>query len=116
MAWAQVKGHIKANTKEFNLTEVEQLAWQGFGVVTATRWSKLIKHVEEKVEDHYWECEGLHRRFVDRFIIEFGKGDSDSDDPSNDESTDGTFTDESTETCCTNCSCSDEGDVSCSDE
>ena len=29
MAWAQVKGHIKANAKHFNLAETEQLAWEG---------------------------------------------------------------------------------------
>ena len=34
LAWAQVKGHINANTHEFNLTEVERLAWEGFDVVT----------------------------------------------------------------------------------
>ena len=80
MAWAQVKGHIKANTKAFNLTEVEQLAWRGFSIVTADRWHKLIKHVREKVEDHYWDCDSLYQQFVDRFIIRFGDGDSDSDD------------------------------------
>ena len=54
LAWAQVKGHIKSNTKAFNLSEVEKLAWDGFAIVTADRWKKLVKHVREKVEDHYW--------------------------------------------------------------
>lgn len=80
MAWAQVKGHIKANTKAFNLTEVERLAWEGFSIVTADRWHKLVKHVQEKVEDHYWACDGLYQQVVERFIIQFGEGDSDSDD------------------------------------
>ena len=44
MAWAQVKGHIKSNAKEFNFTEVEQLARSGFEAVTADRWKKLIKY------------------------------------------------------------------------
>ena len=55
LAWAQVKGHIKAHTREFNLTEVERLVWEGFEVVTPERWASLVKHVREKVEDHYWE-------------------------------------------------------------
>ena len=29
LAWAQVKGHIKANNRAFTLTEVERLAWEG---------------------------------------------------------------------------------------
>ena len=51
MAWAQVKGHIKANAKHFNLAKTEQLAWDGFTVVTPDRRKKLIRHVKEKVED-----------------------------------------------------------------
>ena len=54
LALAQVKGHIKTNAKMFNLTEVEKLAWEGFPIVTADRWKKLIKHMQDKVEDHYW--------------------------------------------------------------
>ena len=80
MAWARVKSHIKANTKAFNLTEVERLGWEGFSIVTADRWSKLIKHVQEKKEDHYWACDGLYQQVVEWFIIQFGDGDSDSDD------------------------------------
>ena len=59
MAWAQVKGHIKANNRQFNLSEVERLAWEGFEVVTPERWASLVKHVRDKVEDHYWEVDGL---------------------------------------------------------
>ena len=59
LAWAQVKGHIKANTHEFTLTEVERLAWEGFEVVTPDLWAKLVKHMRDKVEDHYWAVDGL---------------------------------------------------------
>ena len=79
MAWAHVKRHIKTNTKAFNLTEVESLAWEGFSIVTADCWCKLIKHVQEKVEDHYWSCDGLYQRVVERFVIQFGDGDSNPD-------------------------------------
>ena len=48
--------------------------------MTADRWSKLVKHVRKKVEDHYWDCDGLYQQFVDQFIIQFVDGDSDCDD------------------------------------
>ena len=50
LAWAQVKGHIKANTHEFNLTEleVECLAHEGFEMVTPERWASLVKHVRDR--------------------------------------------------------------------
>ena len=53
MAWAQVKGHIKANNRAFTLTEVERLVWEGFEVVTPEHWASLVKHVKDKVDDHY---------------------------------------------------------------
>ena len=55
------------------------VAWNGFEVVTADHWKKLIEHVREKVEDLYWSCEGLYmyKRYTQRFIIEFGERDSD---------------------------------------
>uniref|UniRef100_A0A1X7VPT8 Tc1-like transposase DDE domain-containing protein n=1 Tax=Amphimedon queenslandica TaxID=400682 RepID=A0A1X7VPT8_AMPQE len=55
LAWAQVKGHIRANTSQFTLNEVECLAWDGFEVVTQEQWAGLVKHVRDKVEDHYWQ-------------------------------------------------------------
>ena len=39
--------------------------------------------MQEKVEDHYWACDGLNQQYVDQFIIHFGDGDSDSDDENN---------------------------------
>ena len=89
-----MKDHIKCNTKAFNLTEVEQLAWEGIATVTAARWKKLIVHVQEKVEDHYWSCDGLYEQYVDRFIIPLG-GESDSDD---DDSVDSDDSESATET------------------
>ena len=85
LAWAQVKGHVKENAKLFNLSEVERLAWEGFVKVTGESWAKLIRHVQEKIEDHYWSCDGLYRQHVQLFIIQFG-GSSDSDTASSEES------------------------------
>ena len=82
----QVKGHIKANNRLFKLDEVERLAWEGFEVVTPERWSDLVKHVRNKVEDHYWKADRLDRQFVvSEFVIHYG-GES-SDESSDDEAT-----------------------------
>ena len=59
MAWSRVKGHIKDKNRAFTLTEVERLAWEGFEVVTPDVWADLVKHVRDKVEDHFWAVDGL---------------------------------------------------------
>ena len=80
LAWAQVKGHIKVNNTRFNLDEVECLAWEGFDVVTPDRWASLVKHVQDKFEDHYWQVDGLSEYYsVREFVIHVG-GESDDDD------------------------------------
>ena len=85
LAWAQVKGHIKTNTKMFNLMEVEKLAWEGFSILTVDHWKKLIKHVQDKVEDHCWSCDSLCDQYVRQFVIQVGEGDSESDADSADD-------------------------------
>ena len=47
--------------------------------MTTYRWKKLIKHVQEKVEDHYWSCDGLYGQYVSRFVIKCGGSDSEHD-------------------------------------
>ena len=42
--------------RRFTLTEVKELVYRGFEKVTPERWQSLIRHVEETVEDHYWEA------------------------------------------------------------
>ena len=88
LAWAQVKGHIKANTQIFNLREVEQLAWKGFDVVTPDRWKSLIEHVKIHFEDHYWSNDGLYEELVDEFIIRVGGESDESDDSDQSDSSD----------------------------
>ena len=81
LAWAQVKGHVKRNTSKFNLDEVKQLAQEGFEVVTKERWADLVKHVRDKMEDHYWQNDNLdlqERFHVSEFVIHVG-GESDDD-------------------------------------
>ena len=37
--------------------------------MTPERWNKLVDHVQQKVEDHYWEHDGLDETMIDPFII-----------------------------------------------
>ena len=60
LAWIQEKVTLRPMPRPFNLTNIEQLAWEGFGIVTADGWSKQIRHVRDKLEDHYWSSDGLH--------------------------------------------------------
>ena len=48
---------FKAFAKHLNLTETEQLIWDGCAVVTHDQWKKPIRYVSEKVENHYWSCD-----------------------------------------------------------
>ena len=61
MAWSQMKHFIWTHNTKFTLTEVERLTHLAFDEVTPDRWKSLIAHVQEKVEDHYWEADGLQR-------------------------------------------------------
>ena len=95
LAWAQIKGYIKANNRRFNLNEVASLAKEGFEVVTPERWASLVKHVQEKVEDHYWQVDGLGRTYtVPEFTINVG-----SNDDSEESSSDGETTSDSDSDC-----------------
>ena len=40
----------------------------------------MIKHVEDKVEDHYWEADGLNEELLERFIITNSSDSESSDD------------------------------------
>ena len=84
LAWAQVKGHIKANTSRFTLDEVEDLAWKGFEKITPERWADLFKHVRDKVEDHYWDNDRLQLQeqfcLPSEFVIHLGGESSDESD------------------------------------
>ena len=64
--------------------------YEGFDKVTPQRWQSLIKHVEEKVENHYWEADGLNEELLERFIIN-ASSDSSSDDISDSGEDDGSM-------------------------
>ena len=81
MAWSQMKHYIRTHNTRFTLTEMERLTHLAFDKVTPDRWKSLIAHVQEKVEDYYWEADGLQMELVEEFIISL-EGDSDSDSDS----------------------------------
>ena len=53
---------------------------EGFAQVTAERWTSLIKHTQEKVEDVYFTADRLENwKRVEEFIIHVGADDDESD-------------------------------------
>ena len=53
--------------------------YEGFEIVTPQRWQSLITHVKEKVEDHYWDTDGLNEELLEPFIIDISSDTSDDD-------------------------------------
>ena len=76
--------------------------------MNADLWRKLIRHVRDKVEDHYWTSDGLNKQTIRQFVINFGS-DSDSDTASLDDSDgdrDGGTSDDDSGSDSDNCVCS----------
>ena len=87
----QVTTMMRWHNLKFTHVEVEQLTHIAFGEVTPQCWKSLIAHVQEKVEDHYWEANRLQMELVEEFIISLERGtdsDSDSSDTSDSYSSD----------------------------
>ena len=59
----------------FTLSEVKDVVYKGFVLVTAERWKKMIKHVEDKVENHYWGKDGLFEEQAFEFVLHFTESD-----------------------------------------
>ena len=75
-----VTGTININTfARFTLTEVKELVYEGFGKVTPEKWQSLVNHTE-KVENHYWEADGLNEELLERFIITNSDSESSDDE------------------------------------
>ena len=93
MAWATVMNYIRTNNKTFTMKEAQSLVGQGFREVTPAMWAKMCEHVK-KVEDAFWDEDGLIEDAIEEFVIRFGP--NDSDDEYNDEPEDdyiGNFSD-----------------------
>ena len=78
MAWATVKNYIRTNNKTFTMKEAQSLVGQGFCEVTPAKWAKMCEHVK-KVEDAFWDKDGLIEDAIEEFVIRFGPNDSDDE-------------------------------------
>ena len=52
--------------------------------MTAERWKKLIEHVRDKVEDHYWEKDDLYEERTCTLESEDDDSSGSSDDSGSD--------------------------------
>ena len=59
---------------------MKQLVRTGIAQVGPENWGKLVKHVQDKVEDKFWEKDALQESYIEEFIIRVGGSDSESSD------------------------------------
>lgn len=78
LAWANVKEYVRKHNQQFTMAEVQQLTPTGIGVTTPDLRKEYVKHCK-KVEDKYWQQDGLIEETVGEFTIEFGADSDDSD-------------------------------------
>ena len=81
LAWANVKEYVRKHNQQFTMAEVERLTPTGISVTTPDLWKKYTEHCR-RVEDKYWEQDGLIEETVEEFTIEFGVDSDDSDEES----------------------------------
>lgn len=74
-----VKDYIRKNNTTFRLSDVQSLIPAAFDELTSSHWEKMHWHVT-KVEDDYWEKEGLLEEEMEEFIITLGGPDSSDED------------------------------------
>ena len=81
LAWANVKEYVRKHNQQFTMAEVEHLTPTGISATTADLWKRYTEHCR-RVEDKYWEEDGLIEEAVEEFTIEFGINSDDSDEES----------------------------------
>ena len=67
LAWAQVKRYNNDNNK-INLNHVTELTCNGFTKVHPGEWKTVVDPVQAKVEDTFWEQDGLHEQHLDELL------------------------------------------------
>ena len=75
MIWAQLKQHVAINNVSFKLTDVQQVAEDGFKTITAARWRTVCEHVK-KVETEYWARDNLRENEVEKLVINLAEDSS----------------------------------------
>ena len=76
LAWAVVKGHVKANKNTFHLNDVKQLLIQGVEKATPEMWANFIRHTT-KVEDKLYDLDQV----IDDMQDNMDDSSFDEDDP-----------------------------------
>ena len=69
---------MRRRNQKFTLKEVERLVHEGISLVTPMKWKKIIQHTRNKVEDHYWDKDGLYELMIEAFIIDVGNSSEES--------------------------------------
>ena len=81
LIWAQTKNEVSRKNVTFKLADVQELMNEALSNVTPSNWAKAIKHVE-KVEDAFRKIDFPYKDaepIVDRFVINLGEEESDSE-------------------------------------
>lgn len=93
LIWAYVKGQI-AKTKMANILEngrgmeaINALCREALRTVTPELWKQCIKHAK-KIEDHYWEKDGLSENIPHFEPVIINMNDSSSDSSEHSDSSD----------------------------
>ncbi|MFS1564404.1 MAG: transposase [Candidatus Arsenophonus phytopathogenicus] len=86
LAWAKVKRKVREYnvTGDFSEKRLREVICSALDSVTVDDWEGYIRHVM-KVEDEYWEKDGIMEDIMDTFVISTEDTDDDSD-TSNEES------------------------------
>ena len=79
LIWAWVKRKIADRNKTFKIRDVDLLARQVLGEVSREHWVNAIEHVK-KVEQQYWQRDGLLDIEVEPLIIAINDEDDDEND------------------------------------
>jgi hypothetical protein len=79
LIWADIKGYVARENREFKLPLTKDLLAVGIARVTPEKWKKCVDHVKDKVETNFWNLDGLMETAVEPVIITL-ENDDDSDD------------------------------------
>jgi transposase len=77
LIWAQVKGYVARNNKNFKISDVKQLFIQGVDNVSPQNWLDVINHVK-KEEEKMLGLDHLIDEVTQRFIINVSGDETDS--------------------------------------
>ncbi|XP_046687431.1 uncharacterized protein LOC124373082 [Homalodisca vitripennis] len=85
LAWAKIKRVVKGNNirGDLSLTKLEEATREAQSSVSKIDWEGFTNHTL-KLEQHYWEQDGLMEDAIDKFVIELGGMDSSDSEVSDD--------------------------------